>query len=269
MQEQEPGSGPETPETEVVEPDAPETGSEEAKPEKTLTQAEVDDIVKKVKDREYRKRAKLQRELDSQRSYVPPREPEAAPDKSGKGGEPQRKDFEDFEEYVAAKAAFSAEQALQKRLTAHDQERQNAALEREQEAVEEQWGKAQEKGAAKYADFEDVVRESDAPMTFAMMRSIKESEIGHELAYYLAKHPDEAEEIAGKGVAAQIRSIGRLEEKLGTPKSSTSRPSAPITPVQGRTSPQTELSRNLSNEEWQERWKLREAEKFRRQQHGG
>ena len=100
------------------------------------------------------------------------------------------------------------------------------------------------------ADFEEVVGESDAPITQAMSQAIVESDLGADIAYYLAQHPDEAKAIAQLSPIRQVAAIGRLEEKVSAPavKKVTQAP-APITPTGSKAKAEKNPDA-MSSDEW-------------------
>jgi len=253
-------SDPAAPDAKAQPGTAPETNPDE----KLLKQAEVDDIVRRVKAREYRKREKLSRELAAIRS-VHAAQPADAKSGAAKVA-PQRNEFDDFEDYIAARAAYAAEEAVAKRMESSDAAMAEEAARESFDSLSREWDKRKEEGRKKYADFDDLDYD-DIPMTPAMQRSVMESPIGHEVAYFLGKHPEEAERISELGLAAQIRAIGRLEERLEqTLQKKPKEPGQPIETTKARQAAQDlELHPSLSNEEWNRRYDLRRAAKARAQ----
>jgi hypothetical protein len=256
---------------EEVVPAAPETqqppvegeaAAPEVKPEeRTFSQAEVDEIVHKVKDSQrskaYRREQKLRREIESASLEVARFEPQAET--------PQRKEDESYEDWIRREAAYIASHEARKVLEEHTQHVRAKTQEQAQAELSAQWEKAKDSGRKKYPDFEDVTGRPDVMISVAMGRSIQESEVGHEIAYYLGKHPEEAESIAEQSISGQIRAIGRLEAKLQESKAPTKQPAAPINPIEtrGKDGSSTELSRNLDQDEWNRRWDMRMAQRAR------
>lgn len=164
--------------------------------------------------------------------------------------EPKRDDFDDYEEFLEARAAFVAE----KRFATLEQQRQQS----EQRRLEQQQAQTREMGwqdgvqAArdKYDDFDDVAF-GEVHITEPMADAMKDSELGAEIAYWLGKNPSDAAKIARKSPLAQLREIGRIEERL------TTRPPKPPPPTpvrRGRTSAatsSTQLSDDLPMDQWQ------------------
>jgi signal recognition particle GTPase len=150
--------------------------------------------------------------------------------------EPTIDKFDNFDQYVAAKAEWIAERKINQTLT--EREKRQAA---EREATEraktvDSWNKRIMQATAEMPDFEDVIASSDVPMTSAMQQAIMESDIGPKLAYYLANNQDEAVSIANMSPIGAIRALGRIEERLSSQKPAVKTTSAPppIKPVGSR-----------------------------------
>lgn len=140
--------------------------------------------------------------------------------------------FDSFEDYMAARVAYEAEKIVDGRLSKVQQmEMQRRAMEAQQ-SVMTSWQDKQHAAVDKYPDFEEVVGESEAPISREMGQAIVESDHGADIAYYLAQHPDEAKAIAQLSPIRQIAAIGRLEAKVTQPAArKTTEAPAPITPA--------------------------------------
>lgn len=126
-------------------------------------------------------------------------------------------DSEEFEKLVDA--------ALSKREAARQAQEAEAA-----------WMKRQADAAAKYDDYFETVIEGAEKATWVcsptMAEAIRTSETGADVAYHLAKNPEEARRIAALPDIAQVRELTRLETKLATapaapPKTATDAPAPP------------------------------------------
>jgi hypothetical protein len=188
------------------------------------------------------------------RQYAPP--PQAGKPTSD---EPTIDKFDNFDEYVAAKAEYIAKKQIEATLT--DREKRQAE-EREatsQRQIAESWGKKVEQATAELPDFEEVISSADLPMTPLMRQAIMESDVGPKLAYYLATHPEEAVALAGMSGVGAVRTIGRIEERLAAAKPSvkvTNAP-APITPVGTRAGVKKDPGK-MSDAEY-EKWRRGQA----------
>lgn len=156
-----------------------------------------------------------------------------------KGLQPPRRDqFYDEADYTAALAAYN----VRRQDAESDAERINT----EYSAVEE--GDAQQfqesltdfnsEGSAKYKDFvEKVSRQPDQggpQITHMMAEAMMESDVGVDVAYYLATHVKESNAIAKLPPMQQIRALYDLEAKVSQPKAApVSKAPPPVKPVRG------------------------------------
>ncbi len=169
-------------------------------------------------------------------------------------GEPKLADFDfDPEKYAQAKAEFAARQTEQK-LTAKQQEAQQKQF---RQQLTSGWEEKVDGAEDKYPDFAQIVGEltPDTPFTAAIF----EADNGPDIAYYLGKHPKEAQRIAGLHPMSQIREIGKLEAKLALepekPKAPSKAP-APVATLSG-TSPAEPKSISDPNLPFKEFLKMR------------
>lgn len=145
-----------------------------------------------------------------------------------------REQFATDGEFEAALHARSGRMAAveSRRLTAEEAAASQSAEHRQ--ALDASWNEAVAEVMARIPDWHQVVSSDRGPTTQVMLEQIKESDNGPEVAYYLAKHPGEAQRIAGLSIPAQIREVGRLSARLenGTPTKPTAPPPIkPVTPV--------------------------------------
>ena len=199
-------------------------------------------------DKAYRERAEARARaefLEKQLAEFSARTPAAAPAE----GEPTLAQFDyDPEKYAAAKAEFASKQAEKKLTEKQQQESQKQARER----LLSSWEEKVDRAADKYEDFSTVVGElqPNSPFVAALM----EADNGEDVAYYLGKHPKEAQRIAALPPLTQVREIGKLEAKLLLEPKKPIAPSkapAPVTPVAATTTPNNaELSEKDSMDVW-------------------
>jgi len=176
---------------------------------KTFTQEELDAIVGKRLAREQRKWEREQQLRMQEQPKAPQELPSA--DK-----------FESVEEYAEALAARKAEELL-----AHRQQQQ-----REQEVMRHYFDK-EEEAMEKYDDYKQVAYNPNIPISQVMAETIRGSDIGPDLAYYLGSNPQEAHRISQLPAYLQAKEIGKLELKLESnpPAKRTSSAPAPINPI--------------------------------------
>lgn len=139
--------------------------------------------------------------------------------------------FDNFDDYVAAKAEYIAKKQIESTLTEREKRQVAEREETARKQTVESWSKRVAQATAEMPDFEDVLSSSDVPMTSVMQDAIMESDIGPKLAYYLASNPDEASKISQLSPIRAIAALGRLEERLENQKPAVKATSAPP-PVQ-------------------------------------
>lgn len=228
---------------ETAQQDQPDTT-----PEKTFTQAELDELIEKRLARERRKyeRERHQREVeDAER-----RGRESALAKPTDNGPPQRENFDSLEEYLEARADWKVEQKLSEReAKAAESERQREAKAREAE-LDRTWAERARKAQERYSDFADVVTHNeDLTISPAMAAAIKVTENGVDLAYHLGKNPKEAARIAELDPVSQVYELGQLAARLQTKPVSKAPP--PVEPVRaGRSASNDLYDPNLSTEQF-------------------
>ncbi len=188
-------------------PSSEQPGAEGDKGEKRAKKPFSDRISELVTQRREAE-SKAERERDEMRARLEAMSAQAAPVKEEP--RPDRAKFESDEEYIEAVAEWKADQRLAKR--EREQAEARAAAEREQ--VAKNWQKAQQRARAEIDDYDDVVKASDVQLPGHLHEAILESDVGPHLAYYFAKHPDEAKRFAAMSPTTAIRQLGKLEDKL-------------------------------------------------------
>lgn len=147
-------------------------------------------------------------------------------------GEPKLDQFDNIEDYVAAKAGWVADKRINDTLTAREKAQAEQRAQAAQTQTADTWNKRVMAAKEEMPDYNEVVGSSDIQFKDpAVITAIQESEIGTKIAYYLASNPDIADEIAELRGNAAIRAIGRLEAKLEGVKSNVTKTPAPISTV--------------------------------------
>lgn len=244
-------------EEQVVEQQPDEVQPEEKPAEPPIPKGVQKRIDRAVRQRyEAEARAKMLEErlsaLEQQRQAPPPRERDDS--------EPTIDKFQNFDEYVAAKAEWIAARKIEQTLT--EREKRQVAERESAERIKtaEQWQQRLQKATAEMPDFEDVLASSDVPMTATMQQAIMESDIGPKLAYHLARNPDDAVKIAQMSPTKATIALGRLEERLSAnPTKTASNAPAPITPVGQRATVSKDPDK-MSTDEWL-KWRREQLKK--------
>ena len=244
----------ETTEQKVVEPDtneqqetqteetaesAPETEEKPERPKPNPVQDRIDQITRKRREAERNAKeleATNQRLKERLAKYETP--------------EPKLEDFEfDETRYQAALNAHNFKQ-LRKDELADDVEQSNAQIEAASKEAEDSkrtaYGLRAQAFAETAPDFDQVVSSSSLPVSDEVSAQIIESDLGPQLAYYLAKNPSEAANVAHLTDPLEAaRAIGRLEARLTQPppKRTTQAP-PPLKPIAGNTGTRSEFDPN-------------------------
>lgn len=206
-------------------------------------QKRIDRAVRQKYEAEARYKV-LEQELNTLKSRV-----EVAPQ-----GEPTQDKFENYEDFLLARAEFRAEQKVKNTLSEYENSRKVERENEQRNKTVDSWTKRVSSVTAELPDWHDIVESStDLPLTDHMSQTIMESEFGPKIAYYLAKHPDECADIAELSPLASARAIGRIEERIksGALSAKTTTAPEPITPVGGKAKAERSISDpNLSDAEW-------------------
>ena len=232
---------------------APEVAdqSNEQPEEKKFSQAELDAMIGKRLAREQRKWEREQQAKQAEmqvRQSVPKELPPAD-------------QFESVEAYAEALAVKKAEELIAQR-----------ELQKQRAQIEDAYAEREEEARAKYDDFDQVAYNPNLRITDVMAETIKASEAGTDLAYWLGSNPKEADRISRLSPLLQAREIGKIEAKLSAepPQKKTTSAPEPIRPVSARavnpgvtdtTDPRSIQS--MSTSEWIEADRLRTIAKMK------
>lgn len=99
-------------------------------------------------------------------------------------------------------------------LSANEQKTQAAAQAAQNKQRTESWAKNQAAVRQAIPDYDEVVGLSEVVVAPHVTDTILESDRGPEVAYYLAQHPEKADQINGLSPIAAARAIGRIEASL-------------------------------------------------------
>ncbi len=230
-------------------PEVAESQPEQTPEEKKFTQAEIDAMISKRLAREQRKW-----EREQQAKLAQPQAPREVP---------PIEHFESPDAYAEALAVKKAEELLAQR-----------EFQRQQAEINDAYHDREEEARAKYDDFEQVAYNPQLRVTDVMAETIKASDMGPDLAYWLGTNPKEADRISRLAPLLQAREIGKIEAKLGSNplvKPTTSAP-APISPVTARTSGSSSYdttdprsTKTMTDSQWIEAERARQMKKLQAQ----
>lgn len=255
----------------VAQPDqgtAPEQ-AQETKPERTFSQAELDEILEKRLAKERRKRAEIETRLKLTEELALRAKPaEQKADPQPKDGEPKRENFGSYEDYLEARAEWRAEkkasEAIEARFREQEQRKTEAQQSERLQKMQDAWNASAAKAVERYADFDDVLAGSDAPMTQQMHAAIMDADSPADVAYHLAKNKQEAERIAGLPAGQQAREIWKLEQSIPKAQAKPSKAPPPIDPVKGKSTVTDDDEPDARDTEKWVKWRNRQIAKQRR-----
>lgn len=222
-----------------------EVEKQQAEPEKTFTQAEVDALVqKRLLKEERRVHRRIEQQLREQQQSAALQQA------------PKREAFADDEAFLEAQVEHLAERRAAEKL---EQRRQAEAAEQRSESFQEK----AEKAVERYPDFHAVVGNPALPINEGMAEFIAESDLGADVAYFLGKNPEKAAQIATLTPVKAGRELARIEAELAArPKVTPSKAPEPITPVGTRGKGSS--SALPSDDDDIETWMRKEQERTRR-----
>lgn len=234
-----------TPEAADNAPEVAEQTPDQKPAEKTYTQAEIDAMIGKRLAREQRKW-----EREQQAKQAIPAVPTEIPTVD------QFDNPQAYAEFIRAEA---------EKLVKHQE------LQKQRVAIEDAYAEREEEARSKYDDFEQVAYNPNLRITDVMAETIKASEIGPDLAYWLGNNPKEADRISHLSPLLQAREIGKIEAKIASspvtkPTSSAPAPIKPVTarasgsPVYDTTDPRS--TKTMSVSEWIEADRARQMRKL-------
>lgn len=158
-------------------------------------------------------------------------------------GEPKREQFQDDISWINAVRKYDRELIKQEIMSIQQPQNSEAKL---------------EKARQSYPDFDDVIQEakfSNIQIPDDAFKAMLNSDLEHDIRYYIAKNPNEAEKLwSYSNPYDQIKAIGRIEAKIEASKNAkpvkVSQAPKPITPVKTNGVPETVDRDKLSDREW-------------------
>lgn len=241
------------------EPVAPEGVEPTPEPEKMLPQSEVNKIVAKERaqerrrvERQAREFARLEAERDLLKQQLGERQAVHQP-----AGEPQAKDFQDWDTYQRALIKWEAKQLIQEHLKTQEKENESQRIDREERERAQTLRQKLSAGIKKYGEeFEDVAMSPEVPIDGVMAQTIEESDLSAELVYYLGTHLDEARRIYDLPKASlRVKELAKIEAKLSAPSITKTPP--PIVPNGTKTTVESGYRPDMTPKQYRE-WRARQ-----------
>jgi hypothetical protein len=235
---------------EVVEEEVEQPVEEEPKPEKPSLPKGVQRRIDKITRQKYEAERRAEA-LEAQLQQRPA--PQAQPQANAEKPTLEQFDYDDAA-YIEALTDWKLEQ----KLTAERKQNAEAQRRSQQEQVYQDFESKRQatltQGVTKYEDFEEVVIDNpEVVITPQMADIITDSEIGHEIAYYLGSNTAESESISKLSPLKQAAAIAKLENKLASkPAKKISSAPEPIKPVGAKGTVTNNLDPSKDFKKWAE-----------------
>jgi len=223
-------SAPEEEVTATTEPEA-EPEAQEPESEKSFSQKDVDDIVRRRVAKEQRrieKNVRLEVENQMLRDQL---KPTAEVEK-----EPQRNQFKNDEDYFNAILDYRVEQKLNEKMNVLDERQEVKQTELTTKQAQEKWSEVESNARDKFPQYDELVEpvyENQKFMTKpGVGEALQDSKHAPEILMHLGANPKELERIANLDPIPAARAIWELEAKVSTPIKKPDAPK-PISPLSG------------------------------------
>lgn len=230
----------------VAEPETAEKPEAPEKPKPDPVQRRIDRLTRE----KYQSRAEIE-QLRKQLEELKTPQQRAVPD-----GEPRLEDFDNIVEFQRAHGRWMYESLSKEERAKRETE---TAKQRDSERytnLAQNWQKSVAEAAKAIPDLREVLAETAFELSDTVASEIFESPVGPQIAYYLALHPDELDELTGKTPGAAIRYLGRLEAKLEAEAVAKTKSDAPKPPstIKGVSGGAEKDPDKMTTEEWV-RWR--------------
>ena len=205
----------------VVESTAPNLPVDEpvkAAPVKSNRRSDPTEAVKAAiaKQREAERRAEAAEARVQQLVQPLPVESETAPDWSrfkNMPGVPRVEQFDAYEDYSMALAAFVADARHQERDVVRHQAYQQRQIEESQQQQQQQWMSRLQDASAQDPELMASLN-PDTPMSLPMQHLAMDSPVGIEMLKWLSANPEESQRLSTLHPAETYREMGKLEARL-------------------------------------------------------
>jgi hypothetical protein len=148
-------------------------------------------------------------------------EKESLPKDTSKG----RPNYEEYEkagksneQYFEDLADWKANQTIEAKLTERETKAKEAEMRTEAQKRQREYQAKAAEFSKSATDFNEVTEAYDGPWNNTIAQALLESDMGPQVAYHLAKNPEEAEKLEGMNYAQVNRFFGRIEASLESQK---------------------------------------------------
>lgn len=191
------------------------TEGEPAAPKKDA-QARIRQLVDREKAATERERVAREEAAYLRGQLEAKKEPVSEP-KQDTDTQPIASQYENYDDYVDARAAWRARQEFARLESEREQKVKDRETKTREEQIEAAFKSKVAEFKAKTPDFDDVMDNPSLRISKTMFEAMRESDAGAQIAYHLGKNPEEAARISALSPIAAIREIGKLEAKFDKP----------------------------------------------------
>lgn len=142
---------------------------------------------------------------------------------------PRQEDFEQYDDYLVAKAKHEVRKEVRSDIEALKREQETAQQATRAQVELDRFNARADEARARHEDYDEVVANSTAGVTEVMTQAIRASDLGPDIVYHLGQNPETANRITTLAPIDQVRELGKLEALLVQPKKQTTAPPPPTT----------------------------------------
>lgn len=205
---------------------------DKAKPPKGV-QKRIDELTREKREAERKASEEAQKRADLERQIAERQRAELQSVQTD--DRPERSDYEDPDAYTVALSEWTARKAVQEDRIQRAQAEQQARVQQGYRSVIDRWQSGIEKALEKHPDFREVTEAENLPIAEHLKFALLSHDNGHEIAYYLGTHPDEAARLSSLSPLQSALAVGALGAKLADEaKPQVSRAPRPATPIAAR-----------------------------------
>jgi len=145
--------------------------------------------------------------------------------------------YQTYDDYIEALTEYKAAEVIKKRDSEIAQRKEQEELATKQREAEQSWEDKIDALDESYDDFYEVMAKYKTTLIRDdLIHAIRESDLGPQLQYHLAKNPELLEKLNSKTISsfAIYKELAKVESQLASkPAVKVSKSSEPITPVKG------------------------------------
>lgn len=127
-------------------------------------------------------------------------------------------DFEDYSDFLAAKARHEARQEIEAENRRREEQQQQSAQQEQSQKQHAEFMQRCEAASELYEDFVEVAFSGDVPVNETMTEVIMGAENGPDIAYWLGSNPEEAKRISQLPPTLAAMEMGKIGAAVKRPE---------------------------------------------------